>query len=156
MVGLLNAKDDQTMLLMSDNVMDQDIVSSMALDSQIKNSDAIGVQTVPLSQSSRFTRIQRKEGFNDQYIFVEGGSVGKNDVWSGQNAKVWCGPVIFQTSRALKVLSDEWSQHSQSFEMKIGPHLNAILRHPIHLYDVKAFDVGIPTAYAAQLKAESL
>lgn len=156
MVGLQNANDDQTMLLMSDNVMDQDTVASMALDSQMKNSDAIGVQTVPLSQSGRFTRIQRRRGFDGQYIFVEGGSVGEDDVWSGQHAKVWCGPVIFQTGRALKVLSDEWSNHSQSCEMKIGPHLNAILRHPVYLYDVKAFDVGIPTAYIAQLQVKAL
>lgn len=149
MIGLSDAVHDQTMLLMSDNVMDQDIVVDMAFNSRVNQTDAIGVRTVTLEQASRFTRIQHAHSDNENYKFVEGTAVGIDDIWIDGNVKVWCGPVVFQTSRAFDVLSNEWANRKESSEMKIGPYLNTIMRWPTHLYDVKAFDVGIPSAYIA-------
>ena len=148
LLALKEVKSDTTMLLMSDNIMDQDTVVRMALDSAMTGDNAIGVRTVSMQQAHRFTRI-RSNG-NESYDYVEGPSVTLDDAWQGSTeVKVWCGPVIFNTNKALQVFSEaSKSSESANGELKIGPYLSQILSGRTMLVDVEAIDVGIPSAYA--------
>ena len=152
LLALKCIQSDTVMLLMSDNIMDQDTVVKMALNSAMTGDNAIGVRTVSMQQAHRFTRI-RSNG-NESYDYIEGPSVSLDDAWEGSTmVKVWCGPVIFNTSRALQVFSQAWestesaSTELKQSELKIGPHLTQILSTRTMLVDVKAIDVGIPSAY---------
>jgi len=154
LVALLEAEFEQTMLLMSDNIMNQNEVVEMAMHSRITGTDAVGVRTVTPEQASRFTRIQDKKSDKSKYTFVEGTPIGEEDTWhDGSGVKVWCGPLIFDTGTAIRVLADAWigRDHDNVSEMKIGPHLNKIMLKDPQLFDVAAFDVGIPSAYIAQM-----
>ena len=146
----------RSMLLMSDNIMDLDKVVNMAVDSEIHGADAIGVRSVPLSQAVRFTRVRKVYGGGSvntpAYAFVEGVPLEESDIDQSQSArvmsKVWCGPVIFDTKKAVSVLSAEWEGRDEaSSELKIGPHLDRILTWPVHLHDVNAMDVGVPADF---------
>lgn len=150
MIALLEAEYEQTMLLMSDNVMNQHEVVDMAIHSRINKTDAVGTRTVTMDQASRFTRIRKKKNKESKYTFVEGTPVETDDQWpDGSGVKVWCGPLIFNSGVALKVFQNAWIRRdSNSSEMKIGPYLNDILQKETKLFDVSAFDVGIPSAYA--------
>lgn len=148
LIGLSEVVDKQTMLLMSDNIMDSGIVASMATRCMVDDQDAIGIRTVSRSQASRFTRVRQKSTY--VYEYVEGTDVLDRDVWPGteDKVKVWCGPLIFKTENAVDALNAaSRAADLQNGELKIGPHLNNILRDAPILVDVHAMDVGIPSEY---------
>lgn len=152
----LGSTAERSMLLMSDNIMDIDKVVNMAISVEIHDVDAIGVRSVPVSQATRFTRVRQlaRGGSLDQpaYEFVEGVPFEESDIDASDPnrvvSKVWCGPVIFKTPAAVSVLSAEWERRGDATtELKIGPHLDAILTWPVHLHDVNAMDVGVPADF---------
>jgi len=154
LVGMGRSRGGATMLLMSDNIMDQDAVVAMATNCRIHSMDAIGVRSVTREQASRFTRLRFNYG--KPFTFVEGIEVTDRDLWIDDTVKVWCGPVIFDTEIAYDILSTAWNTHDKETEMKIGTHLNSILRSPFSICDVKAFDVGVPAVYMAHTNTGSL
>jgi UTP-glucose-1-phosphate uridylyltransferase len=155
------ADSKRVMLLMSDNIMDQEKVVDMAVTTEISNSNAVGTRTVPRTQAKRFTRVRERwsDGVSRDamYEFVEGIDLDDNDFIDPTAqmpaAKVWCGPVVMDTQRARLTLSREWDSRGQiAGELKIGPYLTEILRHPTYLFDVNAMDVGVPAAFEAAVE----
>jgi len=163
LVGLKALENSKTvMLLMSDNIMDREKVIIMAVSTEIMKANAVGARTVPRSQASRFTRI--RSTWSDrivrehQYEFAEGTELSDEDFVDPKAdaplSRVWCGPVIMDTKRAIAVLSREWDgRGQQAAELKIGPYLTEILRYPTSLFDVNAMDVGVPSAFEAATEA---
>jgi len=148
----------KTMLLMSDNIMNQEKVVEMAVTAEISNANAVGIRTVPRTQASRFTRVRSRwpDGVqrDNMYEFAEEGDLVDGDFVDPSAempvAKVWCGPVVMDTQRAINVLSSEWREKADtSGELKIGPYLTEMLRYPTYLFDVDAMDVGVPAAFEA-------
>lgn len=148
----------KTMLLMSDNIMNQEKVVEMAVTAEISNANAVGIRTVPKTQASRFTRVRNKWSDviyrGSTYEFVEGSDLTDRDFVdpsaSMPVARVWCGPVIMDAQRAIDVLSSEWREKADTAgELKIGQYLTQILRYPTYLFDVDAMDVGVPAAFEA-------
>jgi bifunctional N-acetylglucosamine-1-phosphate-uridyltransferase/glucosamine-1-phosphate-acetyltransferase GlmU-like protein len=146
LIGMSRVESQKTMLLMSDNIMDGSIVADMATNAAITGVNAVGVRRVPLSEAARFTRVRR--GARSRYMYVEGVEVGDDDLWPDYGmATVWCGPLIYDTATAVRVLSRELSRSDGSSELKLGPYLTEILCGPTVLVDVHAMDVGIPAVY---------
>lgn len=157
-------RSSQVMLLMSDNIMDREKVIIMSVSAEVSNSNAVGMRVVPKNQAPRFTRIRPAMSggtvLEQVYSFVEGVELEDIDFIdpsaSAPMARVWCGPVVMDTKRALVVLSREWDERGRTAgELKIGPYLTEILRHPTHLFDVGAMDVGVPAAFEAATERAS-
>lgn len=151
LIGLGNTDCKSVMLLMSDNLMNADAVSQMAITAMINDADAIGVARVPLERADRFTRVREWE--DGTCTYVEGVPVSAEDETTVGNAIVWCGPLIFERATAIDVLNNvQASVNVNSGEFKIGPYLNKIMRLNTLVADVGAMDVGIPAAYIEQIK----
>jgi bifunctional N-acetylglucosamine-1-phosphate-uridyltransferase/glucosamine-1-phosphate-acetyltransferase GlmU-like protein len=144
LVGLSSIKSDRTLLLLSDNIMDETAVVSMIARCREEDANAVAVCDVNTAQASRFTRVRSAE--NGAYTYEETTPITDKDLWQNDSdiVKVWCGPLVFDTVRAIDVLGNADDTNG---ELKIGPHLTKIMRTPTLLVDVKAMDVGIPSAY---------
>ena len=157
MIGLEHVKTTKTMLLMSDNIMNVDTVIDMAATANERDCDAVGIRLVEPDHSSRFTRIRlRPSGL---YVYVEGTEVSDDDIWPlTKEVAVWCGPLIFDSEKAHSVLSRAFLNAniaSSSAELKIGPYLDQIMNVETQLFNVEAFDVGIPSEYIERQNDES-
>lgn len=145
LVGLSSVRSEKCLLLLSDNIMDESAVVGMVNQCKSQNVDAVAVCDVSREQASRFTRV-RRAGESDAYVYEETTPVTDDDLWTDgvDTVRVWCGPLVFNTIRAIGVLG-----HAENTggELKIGPHLTKIMRSPTLLVDVKAMDVGIPSEY---------
>lgn len=151
LVGLEHVDSERAMLLMSDNIMNKKVVAEMALHTVETGSDAIGVRHVGADLAARFTRIRvRPSGMLE---YVEGTEVDDNDRWPGGNTvAVWCGPVFFNANTARGIFERKLLQ-LESGEMKIGTELSSIMSDRTALFDVEAFDVGVPSEYLEQRNA---
>ena len=144
LVGLSAIHSERCMLLLSDNIMDKTAVVSMVNKCKQEDANAVAICDVDRAQASRFTRI--RNNVNGLYSYEETTPITDEDLWepNGNIVKVWCGPLIFDTRRAIGALS---TVENTAGELKIGPHLTKIMRSPTLLVDVNAMDVGIPLAY---------
>lgn len=149
LVGLSRVRAERCMLLLSDNIMDQSAVISMISRCNSQKCDAVAVCDVNIAQASRFTRVRKNE--SGAYTYEETTPVTDDDIWDTDRAtaRVWCGPLVFNTIRAIDVLGHADTTNG---ELKIGPHLTQIMRAPTLLMDVHAMDVGIPSAYESAIQ----
>jgi len=152
MLGIEQVLSKKTMLLMSDNIMNTDTIVEMADTVRRTDCDAVGIRYVELDKAARFTRVRlRPSGL---YSYVEGVEINQEDVWPlTRESVVWCGPLVFDTEVASSVLSRAFlNSHitNDGAEIKIGPHLDQIMSVDTSLFDVEAFDVGIPSVYIQQ------
>jgi molybdopterin-guanine dinucleotide biosynthesis protein A len=149
LVGMSRVKSEKTMLLMSDNIMDHSAVAEMAEKARHGAASVVGIRRVPLTEAGRFTRLHR--GARGGYVYVEGEAVSDKDLWHDYGcATVWCGPLIYDTATAIRVLRREMDKKelsASSSELKLGPYLSEIMCNPTELVDVRAMDVGIPAVY---------
>lgn len=144
LVGLSAVRSQRCALFLSDNIMDEQLVVDMIHECRLNDLDAVATCDVHRAQASRFTRVRKLQ--DNTYSYEETTPVTDDDLWSKDEdiVKVWCGPLVFGTMRAIGVLG---RAENTGNELKIGPHLTAIMRSPTLLADVKAMDVGIPSEY---------
>ena len=124
--GLRGGDSKYVLVLMGDNLIPFDDAARIVS----QQGAAIGVRELPLEMAKRFTYYHKKAK-----RWFEDGQPDESGLIT-----TWCGPLKVDRQRARVILNAA----RNTTELKIGPHLDAILGSSYDFVDTETVDVGVP------------